>query len=330
MGKLSPVSWDNFVRRLKELGFDGPFFGGKHPKMKKNSITLIIPNKHDGDIGIGFLTRLLRQAGISKEEWLGEDTQSGLSLIATIIALLMFSLFIAVAVSLVTTGAHIGVQETQGQQAFDIADGGLHYTLALNKLNIPNYSTYGTWINLGAGQFKVDTAYLTNPFNINDATMTVNSTADFPPAGRLTIGSDFSITYGGITPPTTFTGIPIPHQLHNTNDSVYPATQLNDTISAANCNDLVAIDVDENPDGFDITRPFFIDEEYFLCQSKKTTTPFRFENCKRCYLGSSRAAHNTNSYASQYILTSTGRVTNIISSNVQRVVRISAGPWEEH
>lgn len=113
MGKLSPVSWDNFVRRLKELGFDGPFFGGKHPKMKKNSITLIIPNKHDGDIGIGFLTRLLRQAGISKEEWLGEDTQSGLSIIATILTLLIFSLFIAVAVSLVTTGSNIAVQRDE-------------------------------------------------------------------------------------------------------------------------------------------------------------------------------------------------------------------------
>jgi len=47
--------------------------------------------------------------------------QSGLYLIATILALLIFSLFIAVAVSLVTTGANIGVQETQGQQAFYIA-----------------------------------------------------------------------------------------------------------------------------------------------------------------------------------------------------------------
>jgi len=46
--------------------------------------------------------------------------QSGLSIIATVLALLIFSLFIAVAVSLVTTGANIGVQETQGRQAFYI------------------------------------------------------------------------------------------------------------------------------------------------------------------------------------------------------------------
>ena len=53
-------------------------------------------------------------------------TQSGLSIVATILALLIFSLFIAVAVSLVTTGAHIGVQEEQGVQAFYIAEGGLN------------------------------------------------------------------------------------------------------------------------------------------------------------------------------------------------------------
>ena len=46
---------------------------------------------------------------------------SGLSLIATVLALLLFSLFIAVAVSLVTTGSNIGVQEEQGVQAFYIA-----------------------------------------------------------------------------------------------------------------------------------------------------------------------------------------------------------------
>ena len=46
---------------------------------------------------------------------------SGLSIIATVLALLLFSLFIAVAVSMVTTGAHIGVQEEQGVRAFYIA-----------------------------------------------------------------------------------------------------------------------------------------------------------------------------------------------------------------
>jgi hypothetical protein len=35
-------------------------------------VTVIIPNPHEGDISVGLLARLLRQAGVSREEWLGE------------------------------------------------------------------------------------------------------------------------------------------------------------------------------------------------------------------------------------------------------------------
>ncbi|HHT9126141.1 MAG TPA: type II toxin-antitoxin system HicA family toxin [Candidatus Brocadiia bacterium] len=57
---------------MQKLGFAGPFFGGKHPKMKRGKLTLIIPNEHEGDIGVGFLRRLLKQAEVSREEWLKE------------------------------------------------------------------------------------------------------------------------------------------------------------------------------------------------------------------------------------------------------------------
>jgi hypothetical protein len=40
--------------------------------MRRGNVTVIIPNPHEGDIGVGLLTRLLRQAGVSREEWLGE------------------------------------------------------------------------------------------------------------------------------------------------------------------------------------------------------------------------------------------------------------------
>jgi len=76
MPRLTPVSWREFVNRLRQLGFEGPFAGGRHPQMRRGSVTLIIPNPHEGDIGIGFLTRLLRQAGVSRDEWL-QDTEDG-------------------------------------------------------------------------------------------------------------------------------------------------------------------------------------------------------------------------------------------------------------
>ena len=70
MAKLPPISRRKFIQRLRELGFEGPFAGGKHPQMRRGSVTLIIPNEHEGDIGPGFLIRLLKQAGVSREEWL--------------------------------------------------------------------------------------------------------------------------------------------------------------------------------------------------------------------------------------------------------------------
>jgi predicted RNA binding protein YcfA (HicA-like mRNA interferase family) len=66
---LSPISRKKFIQHLQQLGFEGPYAGGKHPQMKRGTTTLIIPNEHEGDIGPGFLHRLLKQAGISHEEW---------------------------------------------------------------------------------------------------------------------------------------------------------------------------------------------------------------------------------------------------------------------
>jgi predicted RNA binding protein YcfA (HicA-like mRNA interferase family) len=37
--------------------------------MVKGDLALTIPNPHKGDIGRDLLTRILRQAGISREEW---------------------------------------------------------------------------------------------------------------------------------------------------------------------------------------------------------------------------------------------------------------------
>lgn len=69
MPRLSPVRWRELVRRLRALGFEGPYQGGKHPYMLKGDLVLTIPNPHREDIGIDLLSRLLAQAGISQQEW---------------------------------------------------------------------------------------------------------------------------------------------------------------------------------------------------------------------------------------------------------------------
>ena len=70
MVRLAPVSWRALVSRLQELGFAGPLSGGKHPFMVKGNLVLTIPNPHRGEISVDLLTRILKQAKISREEWL--------------------------------------------------------------------------------------------------------------------------------------------------------------------------------------------------------------------------------------------------------------------
>jgi len=69
MPTFGPVKRDVLIKCLRKCGFDGPYSGGKHPFMVKDNLTLVIPNPHQKDIGRELLTRILRQAGVSKEEW---------------------------------------------------------------------------------------------------------------------------------------------------------------------------------------------------------------------------------------------------------------------
>ncbi len=70
MAKLSPISWSDLVKNLRRLGFEGPYYGGKHPYMLKGDLVLTLPNPHRKEIGIDLLTRILRQANIDKNRWL--------------------------------------------------------------------------------------------------------------------------------------------------------------------------------------------------------------------------------------------------------------------
>lgn len=70
MSKLKSVSHNELVRGLKTFGFEGPLSGGKHLYMLKGNLRLTIPNPHRQKIGIDLLMRILRQAGITKEEWI--------------------------------------------------------------------------------------------------------------------------------------------------------------------------------------------------------------------------------------------------------------------
>ena len=69
MPRFGAISRKDLIFYLRQLGFDGPYSGGKHQFMSKGNLTLRIPNPHQADIGKELLTRLLRQASISKDDW---------------------------------------------------------------------------------------------------------------------------------------------------------------------------------------------------------------------------------------------------------------------
>jgi len=69
MPSFGPIKRADLIHYLKGLGFDGPYAGGKHQYMVKGDLKLAMPNPHQSDISRHLLARILRQAGIDKDEW---------------------------------------------------------------------------------------------------------------------------------------------------------------------------------------------------------------------------------------------------------------------
>ena len=69
MPAWAPNPRRRLIRAMRALGFEGPLSGGRHQFMVREDVVVTIPNPHQADIGIGLLSRVLRQAGISREEW---------------------------------------------------------------------------------------------------------------------------------------------------------------------------------------------------------------------------------------------------------------------
>jgi predicted RNA binding protein YcfA (HicA-like mRNA interferase family) len=66
---LKNISFKNLVIKFKHLGFSGPYAGGRHLFMEKENLKIHIPNPHKGDISKSLIAEILRQAGISKDDW---------------------------------------------------------------------------------------------------------------------------------------------------------------------------------------------------------------------------------------------------------------------
>jgi predicted RNA binding protein YcfA (HicA-like mRNA interferase family) len=69
MPVFSSIKRKDLLRALKKAGFEGPYAGGKHEFLVKGNVRLTLPNPHVGEIGRDLLARILKQAGISRDEW---------------------------------------------------------------------------------------------------------------------------------------------------------------------------------------------------------------------------------------------------------------------
>ena len=71
MSRIIPVPYRVLLKKLKNLGLDGPHQGRKHPYMTKGDIVIVLPNPHQGeDVDVKLIKEILKAAGISRDEWL--------------------------------------------------------------------------------------------------------------------------------------------------------------------------------------------------------------------------------------------------------------------
>lgn len=64
------INYNQFIKKMRKLGFEGPYSGGRHLFMTREEKDLVVPNPHHRkDIGPGLLSRILKQAGVSKKDF---------------------------------------------------------------------------------------------------------------------------------------------------------------------------------------------------------------------------------------------------------------------
>lgn len=69
MPAIGPVKRRDLIRFLAQLGFEGPYSGGRHQFVVRGGMTVRLPNPHESDVSTGLLVRVLRQAGVARHEW---------------------------------------------------------------------------------------------------------------------------------------------------------------------------------------------------------------------------------------------------------------------
>lgn len=70
MSRLSPVPRRVLIKKLRKLGFSGPFTATRHEYMERDKEKVFIPNPHGKDIGLPIIKNIIQQLNISNQEFL--------------------------------------------------------------------------------------------------------------------------------------------------------------------------------------------------------------------------------------------------------------------
>ncbi|HOG15480.1 MAG TPA: type II toxin-antitoxin system HicA family toxin [Candidatus Absconditabacterales bacterium] len=68
MPKVTPINARELVKKLRKLGFEGPYVGGKHMFMMKDGYRVPFPNHGGKDISRGVVNCIIEYIGISVDE----------------------------------------------------------------------------------------------------------------------------------------------------------------------------------------------------------------------------------------------------------------------
>jgi len=71
--RLTPTTRRDLIKRFRRLGWEGPYVGGKHQFMVRGAMKFPVPNPHGGVLSVGMVSEILKETGISREEWLAAD-----------------------------------------------------------------------------------------------------------------------------------------------------------------------------------------------------------------------------------------------------------------
>lgn len=72
MPRLTPLKIREVIEKLRALGYEGPFAGGRHSRMVHPQTGKIIPIPiHGGkDVSVGLIRVLIRELGITPQKWI--------------------------------------------------------------------------------------------------------------------------------------------------------------------------------------------------------------------------------------------------------------------